>query len=333
MEKKYYPEINIARGIAVLFVLLGHSFPDAQTGFAYKECNWVFDFCYAFHMGLFFILSGFVSSARLYEADYKIKDEMIKKVKRLMVPYAVYSILTLALKLLFQEYANNKFGLKDIWTILLGKNPNGGLWYLWNLFMISLIMLLVCRVIGRLGDTTKSIIMIVLGLAFYICSECFSFTYVDRLFQYIIFYNAGIVLAHYYEKIKDKLFYMLPAITGMFIVFVAKCPYLDIPSLYFWTAILGSYGILTFAIFIAKNKESKLFKLFSWTGDYSYDIYMLSYFVQVPIRVVCWRILKLPYSIDVVLMFAGGLVIPCLISQFIIRKNSLLKKVLIGDWK
>lgn len=333
MEKKYYPEINIARGIAVLFVLLGHSFPDAQTGFAYKECNWVFDFCYAFHMGLFFILSGFVSSARLYEADYKIKDEIVKKIKRLMVPYVVYSILTLALKLVFQEYANNKFGLKDIWTILLGKNPNGGLWYLWNLFMISLIMLLVCKAIGRFNDTAKSIIMIGLGLLLYVCAELFSFTYVDRLFQYIIFYNLGIILAHYYERMKNRLFFILPALAGMIIVFVVKCPYINIPNLYLWTAILGSYGILTFSVLVARKPESRQFRFFCWTGDYSYDIYMISYFVQVPIRVICWRILRLPYAIDVVLMFAGGLLIPCLVSQFVIRKNGLFRKLLIGDWK
>lgn len=333
MERKYYPEINVARGIAVLFVLLGHSFPDAQTGFTYKGCNWVFDFCYAFHMGLFFILSGFVSSAKLYENNYKIKDELIKKTKRLLVPYAVYSILTLALKMIFQEYANNKFGLKDIWTIILGKNPNGGLWYLWNLFMISLIMLVVCKIIGNLNDTIKSIAIIVSGLCFYVCAELFCFTYVDRLFQYIIFYNIGIVLARYYENIKDKFFYLLPAITSMVIVFAVKCPYVRIPNLYLWTAILGSYGIFTFAILAVKRKEGLLFKVFNWSGDYSYDIYMLSYFVQVPIRVICWRILKLPYALDVALMFVGGLLVPYIGSRFIIRKNSLLKKLLIGDWK
>ena len=29
--KKYYDEINIARGIAVLLVLLGHAFPDVLS--------------------------------------------------------------------------------------------------------------------------------------------------------------------------------------------------------------------------------------------------------------------------------------------------------------
>ena len=57
--KKHYKEIDIVRGIAVLIVLLGHSFPDAEEGFfpapGYK---WIFDLCYSFHMAVFLRFRG-----------------------------------------------------------------------------------------------------------------------------------------------------------------------------------------------------------------------------------------------------------------------------------
>ena len=48
-KKRFFTEINVARGIAVLLVLLGHSFPDSQTGITSPVAKSIFNFVYAFH--------------------------------------------------------------------------------------------------------------------------------------------------------------------------------------------------------------------------------------------------------------------------------------------
>lgn len=64
-RKGYFPEINIARGIAVLCVIFGHSFPDLGQEITNTVAHYMVDVIYSFHMGLFFFISGFVSMRKL----------------------------------------------------------------------------------------------------------------------------------------------------------------------------------------------------------------------------------------------------------------------------
>ena len=68
-SKRFITEINVARGIAVLLVLLGHSFPDAQTGMSSPVAKGIFTFVYAFHMETFFAIAGFVAAKRVYSDE------------------------------------------------------------------------------------------------------------------------------------------------------------------------------------------------------------------------------------------------------------------------
>ncbi len=330
--KKYYSEINIARGIAVLLVLLGHSFPDAQTGFLYPGAWWVFDSMYAFHMALFFMLSGFVTGKKVYAGDGVWKTEVIKKCQRLLVPYLVYSLITMVLKVFMNDYANNPFRLSDLWKILIGKNPNGGLWYLWTLFMIFIIVFALSKLMKKWDDTKKTIFLLGFGVVCYLVYRFLPTGFLNHIFRYMVFYNLGIVCFRYYDKVKNRLKLWL-AIPAIIMVFVLECPFLPIgkPE-YFVTAMLGSYAILAFAVMISRNGSGKLFDFFDFAGNYSYDIYVLSYFVQVPIRVIFWRMLGINYWVIVALMLVCGFVVPVVISKYIIRKNGVLRKLFIGDW-
>lgn len=332
-EKKYFSEINICRGIAVLLVLLGHSFPDAQTGIEYVGVKWVFDFLYAFHMGLFFILSGFVSAKKIYEADSPVSVEVLKKVKRLLIPYFVYSVITLFLKVFFESYANNPFSLSEFWQILLGKNPNGGLWYLWTLFVMSVFLYLLAKAIRPCSEKTKTGILLGVGTVTYILYLVFPSMFLTRVFTYTIFYIFGVILGRYYEYFGEKFFRPVLAVILLALVFVIKCPMLDWSVTYLITGVMGSYALLTFSVLINRNSKSKGFQILDVIGSYSYDIYMISYFVQVPIRVVCWRILGFNYWITVACMFVFGLVVPYFVSKYIIRRVPVFRKLFIGDWR
>lgn len=334
MEKRtgYFSEINIARGIAVLLVLIGHSFPDAQTGFQYRSALWIFDSMYAFHMALFFSLSGFVTGGKIYLGNASIKTEFIKKCQRLMVPYLVYSVITMILKLVMNEYANNPFGLSDMWKVLLGKNPNGGLWYLWTLFVISIVMFIISKLIAARSDCFKTVFLLVLGLVCYLIWRFLDVGFMGNVVKYLFFYNLGAVCYKHYDKIKNRIFKVGVAVTALVLVVVLECPYLHVKAEYMLTALLGSYGVFTLALWINKKTQSIWFGFFDFAGEYSYDIYMMSYFVQVPIRVVCWGILGMPYWINVVMMFVGGFVGPVIVSKYIIRKVPLFRKLFIGDW-
>ena len=52
------PEIDIAKGIGILLVVLGHAVPDANTGIQNMLWAAVFNWIYSFHMALFMAMSG-----------------------------------------------------------------------------------------------------------------------------------------------------------------------------------------------------------------------------------------------------------------------------------
>lgn len=322
-KKIYYKEINVARGIAVLLVLLGHAFPDVVSESNNVFHRVVYDVLYSFHMGCFFFLSGFVASAKILKGDVNIKNEFINKFKRLMVPYLFYSFITMGLKQIFSAFANNSFEISEFWKILLGKNPNGGMWYLWTLFIISLVFL----VLSKVKINYK--IYIILGVFLYAMLYFIPQGFYSNLLKYFIFYAVGIAVAKNYGKIKELMFSYIFGIIFL-VLFVIMLVIENVP--YAITGLLGTGIVMFFSIRIGKN-ENAVFKFFDEMGNYSYDIYLLSYFVQIPVRVICCKLLNLPYIIVVALMFVLGGFVPYFVCKYIIRKIPLANKILLGNWK
>lgn len=326
MKKNYFTEINIARGLTVLFVLLGHSIPDAQTsdtqGIIIK---FIETYCYSFHMALFFMLSGFVSATGIKNKIFM--DELSKKFKRLLIPYFFYSILTLFLKLIFSEYANNKFDLKDCWKILFGQNPNGGIWFLWTLFFVWVLSF------GCMKIFLKEEYILMFSLFLYFCNVFFELGYAASICGYFIFFAIGMFIYSNYNAFKKFLSgNIIYSYISLIALGIWSCLNIHVNGIYLITALVGGLSIWNLSIYISK-KENKLNKILNIFGDYSYDIYLLSYFIQVPIRVICFRILNLPYVIVVLMMFVGGLIIPLLCSKYMIRRTKYIKRFVVGDWK
>lgn len=322
--KKYYHEINIARAIALLFVVLGHSIPDAQTTITHPAAQEILNICYSFHMGLFFLLSGFVFANRFLTGDYQLAEQLKNKFCRLMVPYFIYSVITLLLKLAFAKYANNSFELKEFYKIFLGENPNGGLWYLWTLFMIMVMFLL----IGK--SKHRWILAGVITVALYIACLLVPHGFYSKLMNYPLYFLIGILLFRYYGALKKII---ASPITGLAALAVFVLLHIfNLNSYYLFTCIAASIFILCISIRLSACRHDKpVFRTLSTLGTYSYDIYLLSYFVQVPIRVLFYSIFPIPYWLLFAVMFFGGLIIPYFASKWIFRKIPLTNFLLLGN--
>lgn len=331
-KKSYYREVNIARGIAVLLVLLGHSFPDAQTGIASQPAAWIVRCMYSFHMALFFFLSGFVSAPKFYCGCTDLKEELQKKVKRLLIPYFFISVITMGIKPPFTVYANNPLDLNSIWHIFLGESPNGGVWYLWNLFVVSMAAALLGNLLKSRSSKVKSLILLGIGIGMYALLQQLPGVIFYNLLRYTVFYGLGVTCHHYYDWFKGRLSGNMAAALALLSVAALSCPYISVNADYLLTGMLGTYGVFVLSRTISAYTDGRLFGFLNLAGNYSYDIYMISYFVQVPIRVVCWNILKLPYWGIVVLMLLPGFVFSYITAKYIVRKTGLLRKLIIGDW-
>ena len=123
-------EINWLRGFAAFLVVLGHSiivFPVNLHEIPW--CKWLYDTIYAFHMPLFFAISGYCFSMRGGYCAY-----LIKKAKRLLVPYCVFAFGGLIPRLLLPALIN---GSEPLGTSIVNIIFHGGeYWFLYTLFII-----------------------------------------------------------------------------------------------------------------------------------------------------------------------------------------------------
>ena len=142
--------IDTLKGIGILLMVLGH-----------MHFNTVFNYyVYAFHMPLFFLISGY-----LYRRPDSMKKTILRKAKRLLVPYFSFGI-----------------GYWILWLVLHGKeteNPfapfyalvfngiNGlvyesALWFLPALFVVYNVFSVVDRKINQI--MRKTVLVILLSL-------------------------------------------------------------------------------------------------------------------------------------------------------------------------
>ena len=74
--------IDIAKGIGIVLVVLGHVLINSDIN----------RLIYLFHMPLFFFISGIIFYST-YNKDIKFKDYLLKKIKSILIPYFVFSII------------------------------------------------------------------------------------------------------------------------------------------------------------------------------------------------------------------------------------------------
>jgi len=144
MEKKpYFPAADALRGVAILSVLLYHGIIEYPVDLRalYPWCDFLFRLLAAFHMPLFFVLSGFVYSCKAYGPYLK------KRALRLLLPYIVFGGGSVLLHAVGGSFVNGgeslAEGLKSL--LLYGADY----WFLYTLFVISAVFPLLDRIKAR----------------------------------------------------------------------------------------------------------------------------------------------------------------------------------------
>lgn len=329
-KKQYFTEINIMRGMAVLCVVIGHSFNPTEQP---TILGFVKSFVYCFHMPAFFFISGFLEGEKRRSLSEK-RQAIIKKIKRLMVPYFFLTLVTAILKLVFGAFARNPLNYATLVVdVLIGRNnPNGGLWFLYALFVIS--------VFGIIFDNIDRSILTGVMVVVYVLN-----TLVLKQSGYIvgfflsyawIYFSGCIVRKYFYDKLKGSE--LVVSVKGMIITAVVSIGYIvlafvkvyEIQSWILSTIVTIIGVVLLFIIALQTEHSHYGEKLWMLLGDYGMDIYMIGYYVQQAIFVVCGKIIGLDYLIYAWLMLILGLIAPVLLSKYIVRKNRMLSMLILG---
>lgn len=219
-KKQYYPEINLMRGCLALLVVLGHITTQFELDASYTSTGLfaLGKIIYSFHMALFFAISGFVSVKALFLESIEDKMSYTKsRFMRLLVPYFAMGILYLPFRIIMSSIARNQYNISDFWKILIGENPDGALWFLFVLFIYS--------VLAGWITTMKNInFTIVVSAVVCVITLIFDFPQtLDRLLYFSVYYFIGVYVRLHYDTLKESMDRIWIKTSSVIAFFLSNC--------------------------------------------------------------------------------------------------------------
>lgn len=333
-KKNRYTEVDIARGIGIFFVVLGHAIK--QTGVSATWIRILTYIIYSFHMPLFFCLSGFVSAKILQMNRQERKRFTLSRARRLLVPYFAVGLIYIPVKLALSGSAIKPFTVKDIWKLLIGQNPDVSLWFLYILFLIELISALLVN--------TYNFRSIWYG-SFFLSVAIYWANLDIRTPKYLFFFLMGIWVRLKFEDSRkagyedamdgQDLLAFLALVTDIAaIIFLYRT---TITVTMMLTSLCGIYLVLwissrlVYNIDGEKKEPGRFTRILLLLGLFSMDIYILHEPVMTAVRLVLWDRLGLQYILCTAAIFFSALCLPIPISKWIIRKIKPLRILLLGE--
>lgn len=146
---------DIAKAICIILVVVGHYVPDYSPKWYLGTHNII----YTFHMPLFMFASGYIYMATKKNVQYW--DFLLKKVKRLMVPYLSVSAIIISIKILTENHAYVENSVTWMSYVKMLCLPEAGyfLWFIWALWWMFVIAPLFKTRQMRLGVFSLAVVL------------------------------------------------------------------------------------------------------------------------------------------------------------------------------
>ena len=325
--------IDIAKGIGIILVVLGHS-PRDEMRVSFLSIEYMYQIIYTFHMGLFFFISGYI----YYNNKNKKNNELIKAIKTLLVPWIAY---TLIIYLLFYSaslipYFKNVLGNQRVpfyyylFQSFSGNNPYSfHLWFIYVLFFINVIIYFYNRIIKK-ESFKKYYILIVISFTLYIIFK--KIFLISFIFRFLIFFNLGILFKknEKFTKKNNGVYILLGSILlSIFFIFLEKS--ISNNTLIYsiinnFRIYIISYILILSIINISYTLNSN--KMLEYLGKNSYNIYLLHQpFCCGFVGILLLKFLRLNFMNSIIIMiicFLISFILP-LLFMYIVSKCKLSK--------
>lgn len=296
MEKKRIEWIDIAKGIAMVLVIIGHI----------PIPRYLSVFIYGCHMPLFFILSGYV----LKDKGESIGEFCRKKAKGLLIPLLIYSIIIIIFRFIYYGILVKSVSMASIKNEVIGiflQMKNGGtysstLWFLPCMFLAIIIVFLIIRKVK--SKKMHIVWTIILGIA----GSCVY--YVTRLaglhnglpwcLDYVLM-AATVIYIGYILANHTKINLVYTLINGIIYIFTCIWSYklYDFsPCLFGETGNMGVVWIQSISgslmiVGIASSLKNRKISILTYIGKNSLFFYAMQFIVFAIVDVIFYNVLKI----------------------------------------
>lgn len=304
----------------ILLVLLGHSgFEEPEVQ---QNLGWLHGWIYSFHMPLFFMISGYLFSLTNRSfSEIKVRRFLQKKAVRLLVPYVLLGTLLWCIKYAFAglSHAERDFSGATFLKMFIAPGCEGStmgyLWYVFTLFMVFAVMMLlgIMRVDMKKTGWCLSVVAAFGAMACLLPPT--GWLNWSVLCRDLPFFVVGILLHRYEAGLLSILGGYLSVFMLAALSIALQCADIPGPA---WTG----YALRAFVGLMMSLGLCALLLRYKWTvrwllplAPYTYSIYLLSWFGHYVVKIALVNVLHVHWSLVVLGMFLGGLVLPLLVCR------------------
>lgn len=318
---KRYDEIDILKGIAITFVLLGHSiilFPINLHNINW--CQALFNFVSLVHIPLFFLVSGFCYK---HIDSYEYFQYLIKKVKRLLIPYLVFSMIDILPRVLLPHLINRPLSFSEGFEKILFYG--GEFWFLYTLFAIFLIF----PIIQKLTKNNPW-----LQMTFFIAFLTLQFVKLDfnvfttrLILHYLLYFYIGYLIKIYFDNIKCFYLQNIKNISKILCVLLL-CLWMTISVKYFsspYFNFIGTIaGLVCSSLMVLENSYKIPAIIFKNIGIVSLQLYLFNGIFLVLSRTIFVSLCGIENAFFIILL---NMIITLGLSYFVIIKLFMRFKI------
>lgn len=328
-DKIYYPEMDIARGIAILLVVFAHCIQCGNGAEYYENLNFfdniIYKSIYSFHMPLLMMVSAFLLAKNINKKT--VLQIISGRVTNILLPIIAWNLIVQLPHII----SNNLFD----WLITFCKSTITSFWFLWAVLFSTV----ATTFIYKYGKNKWYWYILATLLCFFTPdiwnSECYKFMF----FCYICGF-------FYKKNIKDRNMILL----FTFILWILLLQMYDYNSYIYttgWTllgrtdmlicfirdiyrvaiGVIGSAMVLLTIIKLGKYISENVLQIFKILGKNSMGIYIISTFMNIVLQRTTkeFKPSIIMNILETLLIISGSYII-----VYMLKLNKWSKKILLG---